>query len=71
MPYKSINDAPPSWRQKRGYPLSLAQVNHLAEIYDSLKKKMDPGAAIGTAWGVWLEKYTINDRGDGWKKKID
>jgi len=59
MPYKSIEAA------KKGnfstiadkIPLTLSQVNHLARIYDAIKKAGSADNPMAVAWTQWKELY--------------
>ena len=66
MPYDSIEDA-----KKAGFPtsaeeidLTLAQINHLARIYDAIKKVGNVESAFAVAWVAWKKAY--KKEGDKW-----
>lgn len=61
MPYENMKDVPDHLRKHQGVPLSLSQVNHWAEIYDSIKddESLDEPAAV--AWETWGQSYTKRD----------
>jgi|GEM_PF-2816297 len=63
MPYKSISAA-----KKAGFPtsaedipLTLAQINKLAEIYDAIKKAGTAKNAFSVAWTAWKRLYKKTD----------
>ena len=66
MPYESIADA-----RKAGFPcsvddigLTLAQINKLAEFYDTFKGRKNIENPMATAWKQWKEAY--KKEGDKW-----
>lgn len=70
MPYESIEAA-----KKAGFPttaegidLTLAQINHLARIYDAIKKTGTAEAAFAVAWTAWKKAY--KKEGDKWVKVV-
>ena len=69
MPYKSIDDAPASWRKHKGAPLTLSQINHLARIYDAIKERGDVDNPAAVAWATWDKIYTLKD--GKWVKRSD
>ena len=66
MPYGSIEEAKaakfPTTTDK--VPLTLAQINHLARIYDAIKKKGSADDSMAVAWSQWKGIYTKKD--DKW-----
>ena len=69
MPYKSIKDA-----DKAGFntelndiPLTLGQVNLIAEAYDSIKEKADVESPMGVAVASFKKSHKIED--GKWVKK--
>ena len=63
MPYPNIEAA-----KKANFPttaedisLTLTQVNHLAEIYDAVKKQGDVENAMAVAWTQWKKLYEKKD----------
>ena len=69
MPYTSIEEAKaakfPTTADK--VPLTLAQINHLARIYDAIKKAGSADNPMAVAWGQWKEIY--EKKGDKWVLK--
>lgn len=69
MPYKSIEGAKkanfPTTAEK--VPLTLAQINHLARIYDGVQKSGSADNPMAVAWARWKEVYTKTD--GKWKLK--
>jgi hypothetical protein len=69
MPYSSVAGA-----KDAGFPtsaedieLTLAQINHLAEIYDAIKKQGTADNPMAVAWATWKSQY--KKEGDKWVKK--
>jgi len=69
MPYESIEVAKnakfPTTAEK--VPLTLAQINHLARIYDAIKKAGSADNPMAVAWTQWKEIY--NKKDDKWVLK--
>ena len=69
MPYKSIAEAKkanfPTMAEK--VPLTLAQINHLARIYDGVKESGSADNQMAVAWARWKGVYTKTD--GKWKLK--
>ena len=69
MPYESIEAAKkakfPTTAEKA--PLTLAQINHLAKIYDAIKKAGSADNPMAVAWTQWKELYEKKD--DKWVSK--
>jgi len=59
MPYVSINSAKDNGfpTHAEGAPMTLAQINKLAEIYDAVKNKPGIKNAIAIAWTQWKKLY--------------
>ncbi len=66
MPYAKMEDVPAAWRTHKDAPLSLEQINKLAEIYDALKKDGNVENPAAAAWTAWGKVYTLQD--GGWIK---
>lgn len=68
MPYRSIREARGSGfpTTAEGLPMSLAQINHLARIYDAIKETGSAKYPFAVAWSSWKDIYEIE--GDGWVK---
>lgn len=69
MPYTSISSAKDAGfpTTAEGAPMTLAQVNKLAEIYDAVKNKPDVKNAMAIAWTQWKKIY--KKVGNKWVKK--
>ena len=69
MPYSSIKEAKdakfPTTAEKA--PLTLSQINHLARIYDAIKKAGSADNPMAIAWTQWKELYEKKD--DKWVLK--
>ena len=69
MPYESIETAKkakfPITAEKA--PLTLSQINHLARIYDAIKKAGSADNPMAVAWTQWKELYEKKD--DKWVLK--
>ena len=69
MPYKSIEEAKaakfPTTADK--VSLTLAQINHLARVYDAIKKAGSADKPMAVAWTQWKEIY--KKEGDKWVLK--
>ena len=69
MPYESIKAAKdakfPTTADK--VPLTLAQINHLARIYDAIKKAGSADNPMAVAWTQWKDIYEKKD--DKWVLK--
>lgn len=69
MPYESIETAKkakfPITAEKA--PLTLSQINHLARIYDAIKKAGSADNPMAVAWTQWKELYEKKD--DKWVPK--
>lgn len=75
MPYSKMEEVPKAWRTHKDVPLTLAQVNELAAIYDAIKqegKAENPAAAALAQWekghvvkdGAWAKKETSAGKED-------
>lgn len=65
MPYKSIAAAKDANfpTSAEGIDLTLAQINKLAEIYDSIKKAGNTKNPFAVAWTTWKKLYKkVNDK---------
>jgi hypothetical protein len=69
MPYTSIEEAKaakfPTTADK--VPLTLAQINHLARIYDAIKKASSADNPMAVSWTQWKDIYEKKD--DKWVLK--
>ena len=71
MPYKNITEA-----KDAGFPVSiggagltLAQINHLAKIYDAVEKSGTADEPMAVAIAEWKKQY--KKEGDKWMKRTD
>ncbi|MHC1623461.1 MAG: hypothetical protein ACXQTR_02580 [Candidatus Methanospirareceae archaeon] len=66
MPYESIQEAKDAGfpTSAEGIPLTLAQINKLAEIYDAIKERGNVKNAFAVAWTTWKKIY--KKEGDKW-----
>lgn len=64
MPVNTVSEAPPNIQELDGAKLTLAQVNHILEIYDRLKEedKVDNPMAVA----ISQFKRSYHKEGDGW-----
>jgi len=69
MPYKSIAAAKKAGfpTTAEGAPMTLAQINKLAEIYDAIKKAGTARVPFSTAWVTWKKIYRKVD--NKWVKR--
>ncbi len=69
MPYKSIAGAKEGGfpTSADGIPLTLEQINQLAEIYDAVKKAGTADNPMAVAWYQWKQLYKKKD--DKWIRK--
>ncbi|MCK4814940.1 hypothetical protein KA005_04145 [bacterium] len=63
MPYESIEDAKTGGfpTNADGIPMTLAQINKLAEIYDAVKAAGTAKNPMAVAWTQWKALYEIED----------
>ena len=69
MPYESIEEAKTAKfaTTAEKVSLTLAQINHLAKIYDAIKKAGNADNPMALAWTQWKEIY--KKEGDKWVQK--
>lgn len=67
MPYTSIGQVPSQIKKHQGKPLTLAQANHWARIFDRLKNVPGIGSPAAVAWSTWEKVYIKTST--GWVKK--
>lgn len=62
MPYKSLSEAPESWKKLDGTELSLAQVNQIAKVFDALVKQgKEKGSAASIAISQFKKHHEVKD----------
>lgn len=69
MPYNSLSEAPGPVKTHKGIPLTLAQVNKWASIYDKLKAAEQVKVPAAVAWATWEKIYRAE--GGRWVKRDD
>lgn len=71
MPYKSMENAPVSWKKLEDVALTLEQINWIANVYDGLKPKEEKGE-IESAAAVAIQRFkdTHKIENDKWVKKM-
>ena len=63
MPYKTKAEAKAARfpTTAEGIPLTLSQINKLAEIYDSVKEAGTAEVPMAVSWTTWKKVYKIKD----------
>jgi hypothetical protein len=66
MPWETIDQIPEQIKTHQDIPLTVAQANKWAEIYDAIKAQgvVENPAAI--AWSTWTKIYKVSDDEKGW-----
>ncbi len=62
MPYKSLSEAPESWKKLDGAELSRSQVNQIAKVFDALVKQgKEKGSAAAIAVNQFKKSHQVKD----------
>jgi len=62
MPYKSLSEAPESWKKLDGTVLTLDQVNQIAKVFDALVKQgKEKGSAASIAISQFKMRHEVKD----------
>lgn len=71
MPWNSLKDVPNNIKKHQGVPLTLAQANRWAELYDGIKSSgsVSNSAAAAIAWDQWKKEYKKKPDNSGWVKR--
>ena len=68
MPWESLENVPGNIRTHDKVPLTLAQANRWAELFDAITKAGGAETPAAVAWTQWEKEYKKSEDGKSWVK---